>query len=217
MYVPAAFAESDREPIEALIRDHPLGTLVTLGRDGLTANHIPFELYADLGPHGTLRAHVARNNEVWQDVRSDIEALVVFQGPTAYISPNWYPTKQATHRVVPTYNYAVVHAYGPLIVHDDARWLRAQLGRLTKLMEASQPEAWTMGQAPQDFLGEMIASVVGIEIPLTRLVGKWKVSQNRAAIDREGAVSGLRATGTPAAAAMADLIVDTAARTGARG
>ena len=214
MYLPEHFAEHDPAELRRLIAEHPLGTLVTLGPDGLTANHIPF-LHADgAGEHGTLLGHVARGNHVWQDGSADHDALVIFGGPSAYISPNWYPTKQEAHRAVPTYNYAVVHPHGRLIVHDDEKWLRGFLGRLTKRMEAAQPRPWKMGDAPQDYLRQMLGGIVGIEIALTRLVGKWKVSQNRLPLDRAGAADGLRATDTPAARAMADLIAATAARSG---
>jgi len=214
MYLPDHFAEHDPAALHGLIAEHPLGTLVTLTADGLTANHLPFLLAADAGEHGTLLTHVARGNHVWQDSSADHEALVIFQGPSAYISPNWYPTKAETHRQVPTYNYAVVHAHGRLVIHDDEKWLRGFLGRLTRRMEASQPKPWKMGDAPQDYLRQMLGGIVGIEIPIDRIVGKWKVSQNRLPTDRAGAVAGLRTTGEPEAVAMADLIASTATRTG---
>ncbi len=207
MYLPAHFAEERAETLHRLIADYPLGTLVTLGREGLSANHIPFELDASAGPHGTLRGHVARGNHVWEDFSPEHEALVIFGGPSAYISPNWYPTKAEAHRVVPTYNYAVVHAHGTLVIHDDEKWLRAVLGRLTKKMEAAHPQPWKMGDAPQDYLREMVAGIVGIEIVLSRLVGKWKVSQNRSSSDREGAARGLREAGGEERGAMAGLIL----------
>lgn len=210
MYLPAHFAEERAETLQRLIADYPLGALVTLGTDGLSANHIPFELDAGAGPHGTLRGHVARGNRVWEDFSPEHEVLVIFGGPRAYISPNWYPTKAEAHRVVPTYNYAVVHAHGKLVVHDDEKWLRATLGRLTKTMESPQPKPWKMGDAPQDYLREMIAGIVGIEIVLSRLVGKWKVSQNRQPGDREGAARGLREAGGEEREGMAALIADTA-------
>jgi transcriptional regulator len=212
MYLPAHFAETDLEAMRRLIRENPLGALVTRGAEGLTANHLPFEVATEAGPYGTLRGHVARANPVWQDGSAAHDVLVIFQGPSAYISPTWYPTKAETHQHVPTYNYAVVHVHGRLVVHDDPRWLRGVLGRLTRTMEAPRPTPWKMGDAPPDYLQEMIGRVVGIEIEATRLVGKWKVSQNRLPVDRQGAADGLRATGTPAAAAMADLILDTAIR-----
>lgn len=206
MYLPAHFAEERPEELHRLIADRPLGILVTLGQDGLTANHIPFELDAGAGPHGTLRGHVARANAVWHDHAPDHGALVIFGGPSAYISPNWYPTKAETHRHVPTYNYTTVHAYGPLVVHDDPKWLRGVVGRLTKLMEAGQTQPWKMGDAPHDFIEGMLQNIVGIEIPLTRLVGKWKISQNRLPIDRQGAATGLRASGGAEGEALAGLI-----------
>jgi len=213
MYLPEHFAEHDRDELHRLIAEHPLGTLVGLGAGGLSANHLPFILAADAGQHGALLTHVARGNRVWQDVSPEHEALVIFQGPSAYISPNWYPTKAGTHRHVPTYNYAVVHAYGRLVIHDDEKWLRGFLGRLTKRMEATQSKPWKMGDAPHAYLRQMLGGIVGIEIPISRLVGKWKVSQNRLPIDREGAAAGLRATGEADAEAMAELIATTAART----
>ena len=212
MYVPAHFAEHDLDELHRLIRDHPLGTLVTLGSEGLNANHLPFEMVAESGQYGSLVGHVARSNVVWQDFSPVYDALAIFQGPSAYISPNWYPTKAETHQHVPTYNYAVVHVYGRLVVHDDEKWLRGLLGRLTKKMETPLPKPWKMGDVPRDYLRAMIGKVVGIEIEVTRIVGKWKVSQNRLPVDRHGAAMDLRATGEPGAAAMAELILDTAAR-----
>ena len=214
MYLPEHFAEHDPNELHRLIADHPLGTLVTLGSAGLSANHLPFLLATGTGQHGSLLGHVARANRVWQDFSAEHEVLVIFQGPSAYISPNWYPTKAETQRQVPTYNYAVVHAYGRLTIHDDEKWLRGFVGRLTKVMEAPQPQPWKMGDAPRDFLQDMIGNIVGIEIEIARLVGKWKVNQNRLPVDRDGAAEGLRATGEPEAAAMADLIVTAAARAG---
>ncbi len=214
MYLPEHFAEHDPAELRRLIAEYPLGTLVTLGAEGLSANHLPFELAAGAGPHGALLGHVARGNRVWQDFSGEHEALVIFQGPSAYVSPNWYPTKAETHRHAPTYNYAVVHAHGRLISHDDEKWLRGLLGRLTERMEAPQPNPWKMGDAPQDYLQQLLGGIVGIEIEVSRLVGKWKVSQNRLPVDRNGAAAGLRATGEPEAVAMADLIVKTAERTG---
>lgn len=214
MYLPPHFAETDPGRLHALIAAHPLGALVTLGPDGLTANHIPFLLDPDpaAGAHGRLIGHVARNNPVWrneQDRRAGdvtISALVIFQGPAAYISPTWYATKQETHQVVPTYNYAVVHVHGTPVIHEDPKWLRGVVGRLTKAMETGLPLPWKMADAPAAYLTGQLATIVGIEIPIDRIVGKWKISQNRSAADRSGAAAGLRAAGGPDAAAMADLI-----------
>lgn len=205
MYNPAHFAETRPEVMRDLIAAHPLGALVTLGSAGLDANHLPFELdtgEAD-GPCGTLRAHVARANPVWRDFSRDHEALVIFQGPQTYITPSWYETKRETGKVVPTWNYCVVHAHGPLRVLDDAAWLHAFVTRLTRRFESSRPAPWQVGDAPPDFIAKQLAAIVGIEIPVTRLTGKWKVSQNRTAADRAGVVTGLAAEGDPA---MADLV-----------
>jgi transcriptional regulator len=211
VYLPAHFEETRPEALRGLIAAHPLGALVTLGPDGLNANHIPFlfEPDADEDGHGRLIGHVARNNQAWRDAQTapDTESLVIFQGPSAYVSPNWYATKQETHRVVPTYNYAVVHVYGRVAVHEDAKWLRGVVGKLTKRFEAAQPLPWKMSDAPGEYMAEQLANIVGIEIPIARMVGKWKASQNRVPADREGAAAGLLSTGDPDAAVMADLVL----------
>lgn len=204
VYLPEHFAETDIEALHGLIRQFPLGTLITVGSEGLTANHIPVVLDARAGTHGRLLAHVARNNPVWRDHDPEHGALVVFQSVDAYVSPNWYVTKRETGEVVPTWNYLVVHAYGSLIVHDDAKWIRGQAGMLTKQQEASQARPWKMADAPQAYTAANLAQIVGLEIPITRLVGKSKASQNRRDDDREGAIAGLRGTGDPGDAAMAE-------------
>ncbi len=208
MYSPAHFIESRSEILTALIHDHPLGTLVTLGSAGLDANHIPFEYDPTVtaeAPHGTLRAHVARANAVWKDYSPDHGSLVIFQGAQSYITPSWYESKREHGKVVPTYNYCVVHAHGPLRVIDDSAWLLAQVTRLTSLHEGKRPAPWTVGDAPSDFIAKQLTAIVGIEIPVQRLVGKWKVSQNRPAPDRAGVVAGLTAQGD---AAMAHMVRD---------
>ncbi|MBL9200773.1 MAG: FMN-binding negative transcriptional regulator [Opitutaceae bacterium] len=210
MYNPPHFEETRPEVLGDLMRAHPLGTLVTLGAAGLDANHIPFEFIATptaTAPHGTLHAHVARANAVWRDFDAARGALVIFQGPQAYITPTWYvETKPATGKVVPTWNYCVVHAHGPLIVHDDRAWLRAQVERLVRRHESTRPQPWAVADAPADYLEKQLAAIVGIEIPITRLTGKWKVSQNRSAADRGGVASGLETSSSPDAAAMARMI-----------
>ena len=143
---------------------------------------------------------------LWRAGQHEGESLAVFGSADAYVSPTWYATKQETHQVVPTWNYAVIHAYGELVVHDDEKWVRGVVGRLTKAMESMQPVPWKMADAPPEYVRGMLANIVGIEIQVSRLIGKWKVSQNRSDADRAGAVAGLRATGDPADAAMADLI-----------
>jgi len=207
VYLPAHFEETRDDVLHRLIAEHPLGALVTHGPDGLTANHIPFLIDPAAGERGTLIGHVARNNDVWQNPGEGGEALVIFQGPSAYISPNWYPTKQETQRVVPTYNYAVVHVHGDLVVHEGEKALRAIVGRLTKRFEAAQPRPWKMADAPSEYLTEQLANIVGIEVPIRRIVGKWKVSQNRVVADREGAAAGLRESDKAESAAMAELVL----------
>jgi transcriptional regulator len=195
MYVPPRFEESRPEQLQALIAAHPLAMLVTHGANGLDANHLPFELETQDGGLGILHTHVARSNSVWQDVASGDEVLVVFRGADAYISPNWYPSTHEHHRQVPTWNYSVVHAYGRITVRDDERYLRGLVGRLTKRHEASQPEPWKMGDSPQAFINELLAAIVGLEIGITRLVGKFKLGQNREARDVLGAAHALKARG----------------------
>lgn len=182
------------------MRAHPLGVLVTMGASGLDANHIPFELDASAGPCGTLLGHVARANPVWQQAAPGSDVLVVFRGAEGYISPNWYPSKHETHRHVPTWNYEVVHAHGTLTVRDDERFVRGVVARLTRTHEANQPQPWKMGDAPPDYIDTLLQAIVGIEIRITRLVGKAKLSQNREPRDLAGAVQGLRASGCTALA-----------------
>jgi len=206
VYLPDHFAETNPERLRELIAQHPLGALVTVGRSGLVANHIPFLLDEQSGSQGTLIGHVARRNDVWREREPDGEALVIFQGAGAYISPNWYPTKQATHEVVPTWNYAVAHVNGRVVVHEDAKWLRGVVGRLTKIMESAEPSPWKMGDAPQDYLNARLEEIVGIEIPISRIIGKWKVSQNRPEVDRFGVVSNLLTRGRQQDQAMVELV-----------
>lgn len=195
MYVPAHFNESRKEVLHAQIVQHPFGTLVTHGAGGLDANHIPFELVADEGEHGMLRAHVARANPVWQDVANGDEVLVIFRAGDAYISPNWYPSKHEAHKQVPTWNYVVVHAHGRIAIRDDERYVRGVVGRLTRTHEAAMPQPWRMGDAPPDFLDTMLKAIVGIEIEITRLVGKSKLGQNKETRDIRGAGEALVARG----------------------
>lgn len=206
MYIPAHFAEPDVTVLQELIRTRPLATLVTLSPTGLEANHIPLHLCPAPAPFGTLRGHVARSNPIWRDTVGDVEALAIFHGPNAYVTPAWYPTKAESGRVVPTWNYVVAHAHGRLRVVDDPAWLRAHLGELTAHNEAAQPEPWRLEDAPPEFIGKLIGAVVGVEIVITRLVGKWKLSQNQPDPNRAGVVRGLRARGDAAALEMADRI-----------
>ncbi|MEM5434189.1 FMN-binding negative transcriptional regulator [Paraburkholderia diazotrophica] len=207
MYIPAHFEENRLEVLHRLIADYPLGSLVTVGPNGLDANHVPFEFEAGQGPHGTLRAHVARANPVWREVAERPDALVIFQGPTAYISPTWYPSKHETHRQVPTYNYMVVHAHGPIVVRDDEAFVRGLVARLTRKMEAGEPVPWKMGDAPADYISQMLGAIVGIEIEITKLTGKWKLSQNKASADRRGAAAALNERNSDEQRAVADAML----------
>jgi transcriptional regulator len=203
MYLPPHFVESRVEVLHELIRSHPLGTLVTCGVDGLNANHVPFEIDPNPAPFGILRAHVARANPVWREFSKEVEPLVIFQGPQIYITPSWYQTKRETGKVVPTFNYIVVHAYGSMRVIEDAGWLRKFVGGLTDRFEAARAQPWAVSDAPEDFVAMQLRAIVGIEITVTRLIGKWKISQNRPALDQEGVVAGLRESDDAVAQAMA--------------
>ncbi|MGH8809626.1 MAG: FMN-binding negative transcriptional regulator, partial [Noviherbaspirillum sp.] len=172
----------------------------------LNANHLPFELDCTSAPFGTLRAHVARANPVWRNCDPDLDALVVFQGAQAYISPSWYPTKKENGRAVPTWNYMVVHAFGRVRAIDDAAWLHALLEQQSARYEAGRPQPWKIDDAPADYIEKMLAALVGIEIRITRLIGKWKVSQNQPQVNRAGVEQGLRDDGGEQAIAMADAV-----------
>ncbi|HDR9190945.1 FMN-binding negative transcriptional regulator [Burkholderia vietnamiensis] len=195
MYVPADFAESNPDALRELIVQHPFGTLVTHGASGLDANHLPFELLPRDGGLGELHAHVARANPLWQEVANGDDVLVIFRAGDAYISPNWYPSKHVAHRQVPTWNYVVVHAYGRITVRDDEKFVRGVVARLTRTHEASQPVPWKMADAPKDYLDALLQSIVGLQIEITRLVGKRKLSQTKAADDIRGAADALIANG----------------------
>lgn len=206
MYIPTHFEEPSVEAMHALIRAQPLATLVAMTSGGLDANHIPLHLVAGPPPFGTLRGHVARANPVWRDLARDVEALAIFHGPDAYVTPSWYPTKKEHGRAVPTWNYAAVHACGTLRVIDDAAWLRAQLEELTAQHEAAFAEPWSVRDAPPDYLDKMIGAIVGIEIVIAKLSGKWKMSQNQPAQNRAGVIQGLRERAEPDAMEIAALI-----------
>jgi len=206
MYLPKGFEETRVDVLHDLIRAHPLGTLVTLNANGLNANHIPFEVDGAPGPYGLLRGHVARANPVWQDCAATSQALAIFHGPQAYISPSWYPTKLETGMVVPTWNYVVVHAHGELRAIDDREWLRNLVRSLTKTHEANRNEPWQMSDAPADYIEKQLGAIVGLELTITRLEGKWKVSQNRPTHDRAQLILELSEEGGESSVAMAKLM-----------
>jgi transcriptional regulator len=194
MYTPSLFAEVKREEIWRIVREHPLGMLVTHTSKGLDANHLPFLLDEDRGAFGTLLAHVARSNTVWKEVTDAEQVLVVFRGAQGYISPNWYPNKHETHRDVPTWNYEVVHAHGRIHIRDDERFVRGVVARLTRTHETGEAP-WKMSDAPTDYISGELAQIVGIEVELTRLECKRKLGQNREPRDLNGAVRGLENQG----------------------
>ena len=203
MYQPPAFREDRPEIQHALIRRHPLGLLITAGPAGLLANLFPFLLDAEAAEKGTLRVHMARANPQWREFEAIEECLVVFQGPQDYVTPSWYATKRETGKVVPTWNYATVHARGrPRVMNDDA-WLRRQIEDLTASREAQRAEPWAVSDAPDEFVAMQMRAIVGIEIPIARIEGKWKMSQNRPEADRAGVIAGFRETGDEA---IADLV-----------
>jgi len=214
MYQPPHFREDSLAVQHALMRAHPLGLLVTLGGSGIVANPLPFVLDAQASPKGTLKAHLSRANTQWQDFDPAQEVLVVFQGPEAYITPSWYAAKREHGKVVPTWNYAIVQAYGRMHVIDDPSWLLQQITAMTDVQEAAQPEPWAVDDAPAPFVAAQLKGIVGVEIEITRIEGKWKVSQNRSEADRLGVAAGLRLAQDDDSRHMADLVDSRGARSG---
>ena len=209
MYLPKQFEERDRQRLRSLIQRYPLGSLVTATESGLDANHIPF-LFTDTGSAaGTLHGHIARANPLWREGVRDAAALVIFHSPDSFISPSWYPSKRENARVVPTWNYAVVHVHGVLRFVDDPAWVRSHVEAFTREHEGKRDPAWAVTDAPADFVEKMVTAVVGIEIAITRIVGKWKVSQNRSRGDRVAVVEALEREATSSGAAIAALMRET--------
>ena len=206
MYIPRHNEEKRVPVMHALVTSHPLGTLVTLGSSGLFASHIPMVLEDDGSEFGVLRGHISRANTQWRDFVPTVDALAIFSGHQHYITPNWYPGTKEHGEEVPTWNYVVVHAYGPLTVIQDERWLLTNVEKLTSIHESASPVPWKVSDAPQDFIRSQLRGIVGLELPIRRLEGKWKVSQNRTEEEREGVVEGLGKLGTPESLAMKDLV-----------
>lgn len=207
MYVSKHHQLTDREAILSLVEAHPLGAWVCQGEGALVANHIPFLLDRGRGPHGTLIGHVARANTVWRELGRAGLSVVMFQGPQSYITPGWYPGKAEHGKVVPTWNYAVVHAHGVARAVEDPGWLLDMLGRLTARQEAKQQVPWRVGDAPASYIDKMLGAIVGIEIPIDRLEAKLKASQDEDLQDRAGTVAGLRNEPREEAQAMAGLVM----------
>lgn len=213
MYLPDYFAETREEDLLQTIVAFPLGTLVVNGPQGLDANHVPFFPEQDKDGRRRLLAHVARANPLWKEATHGQEALVIFRADDAYISPNWYPTKHELHRQVPTWNYRVVHVHGRLFIRDDVRFVRGVVARLTKTHEAQagDPKPWKMTDSAPEYIDEMLTKIVGIEVEVVRMVGKWKLSQNREERDRTNAAAELQKRG---ANTMADAMLKTVGRNG---
>jgi transcriptional regulator len=197
MYLPKHFEETRVEELRRIMAEYPLGAFVIHGPNGLDANHLPFHLDPDAGAHGRLLAHVARANPVWTEIKDGDEVLVIFRAADAYVSPNWYPSKHELHRQVPTWNYQAVHVHGKAHVRDDERFVRGVVARLTRTHEAGTgaDKPWKMTDAPQEYIEQMLAAIVGLEIEISRIVGKWKLSQNKEERDRIGAAEELRKRG----------------------
>ncbi|MEK1899280.1 MAG: FMN-binding negative transcriptional regulator [Rhizobium sp.] len=191
MYQPPHFREDDLNVQHALIRAHPLGLLITAAASGLIANSVPFHLDAGASEKGTLRLHLARANGQWRDIAAGAPVLAVFQGADSYVTPSWYQTKAETGKVVPTWNYAIVQARGLARVIEDAGWLLAQINAITGEHEGQREKPWSVGDAPEEFIRAQLKGIIGVEIEIAEIEGKWKVSQNRPVADREGIANGL--------------------------
>jgi transcriptional regulator len=195
MHVPDQFRVEDVGEMHALMRARPFATLVSAGSAGLTATHLPTVL-KDEGEHGVVECHLARANPHWRDLAEGREALMIFHGPDGYVTPNWYPSKAQHGKAVPTWNYAVVHAYGRPEVVQDKAWLRRHVGELTDRQERDEVKPWAVSDAPESYIDVMLRGIVGFRFAIARLEGKWKMSQNRETQDRLGVVEGLRARAT---------------------
>lgn len=206
MYVPKHHEECELAVLHSLIQSHPLGTWVMHEAGELAANHIPFLLDSSRGENGTLVGHVARANPVWQSFSRASNSLVIFQGAETYITPSWYPSKQEHGKAVPTWNYAVVHAHGVPHAIEDRDWLLQHVTQLSNTHETNQAFPWKVSDAPEDFIERLMNAIVGIEIPVGKLVGKWKVSQNRPDSDKLGVVAGLLSRGNAESNAMAHMV-----------
>ena len=206
MYLPRAFEETDQRVLHDFIRSHPLATFVTTDPSGLTANHFPMLIEESDEGRFLLRGHVARANPLWKSLEQSPRALVIFQDPGLYVTPSWYPSKQETGRVVPTWNYVAVHVTGNARAVDDPQWLHAFLTRLTDANEHARAAPWKITDAPEEHVERQLRAIVGIELAITQIAGKWKVSQNRTAKDAEGVVTGLREQGGAAELTMAEWV-----------
>jgi len=206
MYLPKDFKEERVPEMHEAMRQARLGTLITLGTGGMEASHVPMLVDPEPAPFGTLKGHIARANPQWRRATAGAQALAIFLGPDAYITPAWYETKRQSGKVVPTWNYVAVHAYGPLEFYEDADRLLALVTKLTATHEAGRDQPWAVSDAPKDYVDGMLRAIVGFELPIARLEGKWKMSQNRPAADRAGTIAGLTAEGGEKEVAVAEIV-----------
>ena len=210
MYIPAHFKE-DRVPVlHDAIRQSGFGTLVTFGARGLEASHVPMLINSVPAPFGTLNGHIARTNPQWRDAEEEVQGLAIFLGPNTYVTPSWYPTKQKTGKVVPTWNYVAIHAYGTVSFYDDPSRLRSHVTRLTETHETARPKPWAVTDAPQNFVDAMLKGIVGFTLSIARLEGKWKMSQNRPAEDIAGVREGLAREDSDTQRAVAEIMANKA-------
>lgn len=208
MYVPPHFVEDDKSALHRAIRETRLATLVTLGSEGLEASHVPILLDEGEGPFGIIRGHLARANPQWRRAATETLALAMFLGPDAYVSPNWYATKRETGKVVPTWNYLAIHAYGRVEFFEDAERLRAIVTSLTQRHEGRREKPWAVSDAPEDYIQAQLRGIIGFRLPIDRLEGKWKLSQNRPEVDRRGVIEGLEGEGGALEQAIAQRMKD---------
>jgi transcriptional regulator len=206
MYVQSLFSEQRPEALFGLIAANPLGAIITTRMTGIEIDHLPFSVHPEIGTQGTLRCHSARGNPLWKALLDNVNVTVIFQSPSAYISPSWMPGRKRHGRVAPSWNYAAVHAYGTARIVQDHDWLKQHLHDLSAPQEAKRDDAWSLAEAPAEFVNGLLDHIVGIEITVERLVGKWFVGQQRSPTEREGVVAGLLAEKTDASSAIAEMM-----------
>ena len=212
MYIPKHFEETRPQILRNLMHQYPLATVVTQNHNELNANHVPLLLCDADTPIGKLQGHVARANPLLNDIAYTQDVLLIFQGADAYISPSWYEEKAITGKVVPTWNYLAVHVYGKISPHEDPDWLRAHLENLTEQHESDFPTPWQLADAPSDYINRMLRGIVGIEIVIDRIIGKWKLSQNKAPADQQAIAEGLSAQARPDSAALSSAMISAMAQ-----
>ena len=206
MYNPAVFREARPEVLQAAIAKYPLATLITVGSKGIDATHLPL-LYRQIdGDTAVLRGHFARANSQWKEYLSDMEALAIFGGTQHYVTPVWYPSKREHGKVVPTWNYITVQVRGKLTFFEDAEWLRANVTALTEAQELASDHPWRVSDAPADFIEKQLGAIVGVELAIRQIEGKWKLSQNRTPSDQDGVIEGLEKLETDTAREMAKIM-----------